>query len=135
MTRWQSLTFSCFKVSLCKFYSLHWPYLLSQLPSCFKMPVSHWMIPTLNFLLHKEQKKNEMAWSVHHVRVCKMTDSRTKALIAIQVLSLTVKLTICSWENKVFFFVKAFLCLSKRFSWVIVRCSSSSRFFCQRFSS
>ena len=29
----------------------------------------------------------------------------------------------------------ALLCFSKRFRWVIVRCSSSSRFFCQRFSS
>ena len=40
-----------------------------------------------------------------------------------------------SWLDKRSLFSMALLCFSKRFRWVIVRCSSSSRFFCQRFSS
>ena len=39
-----------------------------------------------------------------------------------------------SWLDKRSLFSMALLCFSKRFRWVIVRCSSSSRFFCQRFS-
>ena len=44
-------------------------------------------------------------------------------------------LTMFSWLDKRSLFSMALLCFSKRFRWVIVRCSSSSRFFCQRFSS